>query len=242
MLSPHREALLQRAARCFDEVAGKTRLLDSIQWPQTTEQAFFQAGAEQLPCPEYRIDTTTAQANIRLLDDLMRILDSHDPLGAYLRALASSYRDANEMLLSVGTKRFYELSLLQYGGALSLTFNEHTTNLDLAIHLGSRLGHTLRRGGDASLTAEEFARAIERKLAELQPGLDVKVVLDETLAPKVIAGARRVRVRSGAIFSPMEVESLFAHEIETHALTAQNGMQQRHLPFLRAGGPRTTRT
>jgi uncharacterized protein (TIGR02421 family) len=242
MLSPHREALLQRSARCFDEVASKTRLLDGIQWPRATEQEFFESGAERLPRPEYRIDTATAQANVELLDELLGTLDGRDPLGVYLSALASSYRDANEMLLSVGTRRFYELSLVQYGGALSLTFDEHATNLDLAVHLGSRLGHTLRRGAGATLAAEEFARAIEQKLATLQPELDVKVVLDDTLAPKVIAGARRVRVRSGATFSPMEVESLFAHEIETHALTAQNGMQQRHLPFLRAGGPRTTRT
>lgn len=242
MISPRREALLQRAAQCFDEVASKTRLLDGIQWSQETERAFFEAGAGELPRPEYRVDQATAQANIALLDELLASLDGHDALISYLRALASSYRDANEMLLSVGTHRFYELSLIQYGGALSLTFDEQATNLDLALHLGARMGHTLRRSSEANLSADDFARAIEQKLGELQPGLDVKVVLDEGLAPKVIAGARRVRVRSGATFSALEVESLFAHEIETHALTAQNGMQQRRLPFLRAGGPRTTRT
>ncbi|MCU0659419.1 MAG: flavohemoglobin expression-modulating QEGLA motif protein, partial [Polyangiaceae bacterium] len=176
------------------------------------------------------------------LDALLGSLAGPDPLAAYLRSLATSYRDANEMLLAVGTRRFYELSLVQYGGALSRTFDEHATNLDLALHLGSRLGHTLRKSPGAELPAEAFVQAIEQRLAEIQPGLDVKVVLDESIAPKVIAGARRVRVRTGALFSPLEVESLFAHEIETHALTAQNGMLQRHLPFLRAGGPRTTRT
>ena len=243
MPSQHRDALLARAAQCFDEVSSKTRLLDSIQWSQATELAFFAADARVLPAPTYEIDTGTAQANIDRLDDLVRALDGNDALMAYLRTIAASYRDANEMLLAVGTRRFYELSLAQYGGANTSALDHDTTNLDLAIHLGTRLGRTRRRGDEAaSLSSADFARSLETRLAERQPELEVKVVVDENLAPKVIAGARRVRVRAGASFSPLEADSLFVHEIETHALTAQNGMAQSHLPFLRAGGPRTTRT
>jgi len=243
MPSRHRDALLERAAQCFDEVANKTRLLDSIQWSQATERAFFAAGGLEQPQPEYTIDEATARGNIERLTDLRRDLHGSDPLLVYLRTIAASYQDANEMLLNVGTRRFYELSLVQYGGATTAALDHDTTNLDLAIHLATRLGRGLRKAdNDPTLSAEEFARIIEQRVEQHQPGLDVKVVLDDALAPKVIAGARRVRVRSGATFSALEAESLFVHEIETHALTAQNGMHQRHLPFLRAGGPRTTRT
>lgn len=243
MPSRHRDALLERAAQCFDEVASKTRLLDGIQWSQATELAFFAAHASELPTPTYDIDEGAARQNIERLNDLQRDLQGHDPLLVYLRTIAASYLDANEMLLAVGTRRFYELSLVQYGGALTAALDHNTTNLDLAIHLGKRLGRSLHRNKhEPELSAEAFARAIERRIEEHQPGLDVKVVLDDNLAPKVIAGARRVRVRAGATFSALEAESLFVHEIETHALSAQNGMAQRHLPFLRAGGPRTTRT
>lgn len=244
MPSQHRDALLARAAQCFDEVSSKTRLLDSIQWSQETEQTFFASNGDVLPEPVYQIDTATARANIERLDELDRALDGQDALMSYLRTIAASYRDANLMLLAVGTPRFYELSLAQYGGANTHALDQDTTNLALAIHLGTRLGRGLRRAEDdpASLSAAEFARSLEAKLAERQPELEVKVVVDENLAPKVIAGARRVRVRAGASFSPLEADSLFVHEIETHALTAQNGMGQSQLPFLRAGGPRTTRT
>ena len=51
-----------------------------------------------------------------------------------------------------------------------------------------------------------------------------------------------MRVREGATFALAETEGLYDHEIETHALTAQNGEAQARLPFLRGGGPRTTRT
>ena len=65
---------------------------------------------------------------------------------------------------------------------------------------------------------------------------------DADLSAKVICGMTRLRVREGATFTAAEADSLFFHEIETHALTAQNGAAQKRLAFLRGGGPRTTRT
>lgn len=235
---------LERASRCFEEVAQKTRVLDGIQWPRKTELAFFAAGGEELPEPTYNIDPAAAEANIEALVHLEKGLHGHDPLLSYLRQISESYRLANEMLLGVGTRKFYELSLELYGGAKTLALDADTTNLDLARHLSKRLGKgsAVATDGPPEMSAEEFAKQLEVRIVHDHPALDVKVVLDDDLSAKVIAGAKRVRVRSGATFSAMEVDSLFVHEIETHALTAQNGMAQKKLPFLRAGGPRTTRT
>jgi uncharacterized protein (TIGR02421 family) len=245
MLNERRDAILERASRCFDEVAGRTRLLDSIQWPRQTEQAFFASHASALPVPAYTIDRAMAEANIEALEQLARELEGRDPLLVYLRTIGESYQSANRMLLAVGTPTFYDLSVEQYGGARTMALDRDTTNLDLATHLAGRIGRRLRKG-DADqppvLSAEEFGRALEERLGQHHPSLEVKVVIDDDLSAKVIAGARRVRIRSGATFSQHEVSSLFVHEIETHALTAQNGMAQTRLPFLRAGGPRTTRT
>ncbi len=235
---------LERASRCFEEVAQRTRVLDGIQWSRATEQAFFAAGATSLPEPTYAIDPAVAEANIEALVHLERELEGGDPLLGYLRQIAESYRLANEMLLGVGTRRFYELSIALYGGAKTLALDADSTNLDLARHLSKRLGkgEPQHPGARRAMTAEEFAKQLEARIAHTHPKLEVKLVLDDDLSAKVIAGAKRVRVRSGATFSAMEVDSLFVHEIETHALTAQNGMAQTRLPFLRAGGPRTTRT
>lgn len=244
MHTERRDSILERASRCFDEVSSRTRLLDSIQWTRQTELEFFASGASALPIPEYAIDTATAEANIEVLDTLYRELAGHDPLLGYLRSICESYLSANRMLLSVGTPSFYALSVEQYGGARTMALDKDTTNLDLARHLARRLGRGPRRSSEesSSISAEDFARALEQRLTERHPKLEVKVVLDPDLSAKVIAGARRVRIRTGATFSRHEVSSLFVHEIETHALTAQNGMAQSQLPFLRAGGPRTTRT
>jgi uncharacterized protein (TIGR02421 family) len=239
-----RDAVLERASRCFDDVASKTRVLESIQWPRSTEHEFFQKGGLELPVASYSIDRGTAEQNLEALDQLDRELEGEDPLLRYLRGIAESYATANRMLLSVGTKRFYDLSIEQYGGAKTMALDSDTSNLDLADHLGRRIGRGMRKDGSdlGTVGAEDFARRLEERLSYQQPTLDVKVVVDEDVSAKVIAGAKRVRIRAGATFSALEVDSLFVHEIETHALTAQNGMAQPKLPFLRAGGPRTTRT
>jgi hypothetical protein len=52
------------------------------------------------------------------------------------------------------------------------------------------------------------------------------VSVREALVSDCAVGWKRLYVRKGAIFSPTHVESLIAHEIETHILTAENGAQQ----------------
>ncbi len=243
MRDAKRDAVLERASRCFEDVAARTRLLDGIQWSRKTEREFFHRGCDEQPEPTYEIDEPAARANLEALDQLDGELDGDDPLFTYLRAVGHSYRQANEMLLSVGTPRFYEISLELYGGAATLALDHDTSNLDLARHVARRIGRGVGDGDGAEpLSAEQFQAELETRLAHEHPSLEVKVVLDDDLAAKVIAGAKRVRIRAGATFSRMEVDSLFVHEIETHALTAQNGLAQTRLPFLRAGGPRTTRT
>jgi uncharacterized protein (TIGR02421 family) len=76
----------------------------------------------------------------------------------------------------------------------------------------------------------------------MRPRMDVEIVVDPACTAKVLAGSKRVRIRPDATFSREEAEGLWHHEIETHALTAQNGAAQVEAPFLGSGGPRTTRT
>jgi uncharacterized protein (TIGR02421 family) len=68
------------------------------------------------------------------------------------------------------------------------------------------------------------------------------VLVDPEATAKVVAGATRVRVRADATFTPWEADALWHHEVETHALTGQNGAAQPEVGFLRVGGPRSTRT
>ena len=241
MTKEKRLEILARASDVFERVSKETHVLDALQWPRSVEEKFFAAQCKELPEPVYDVDRERATKNAIACDELAMTLDVQEPVQRWLTQVARSYGEANRMLLAIGTKRFHQLSRDVYGGPSS-PFDHDTTNLDLAKHLETRLlGERHKKGpSEHCLNAEEFATRMEHKAHDV--GLEVDVVLDDDLSAKVLAGTKRVRVRSSATFEPIEIEGLFVHEVETHALTAQNGAAQPHLPFLRSGGPRTTRT
>ncbi len=241
---------VERAVPLFEQVASKTRLLDALNWPREVEEKFFEDEGKELPVVDYEVDRDRANTHIRELESFAMTLDVADPVQRWLVEVARSYADANRMILDVGTQRFHTISVDVYGGPRS-PFDADTSNLDLAVHLERRLsGEDLptpppkkkRRRDDAEevLDAKRFAEAIDAMASQV--GIPIDVVVDDRLSAKVVAGTERMRVRSGATFKRSEVLGLFVHEVETHALSAQNGAAQPQLPFLRSGGPRTTRT
>jgi uncharacterized protein (TIGR02421 family) len=252
-IAPAARAAIERATPLLARVVRETRLLDSIAWPRGVEEAFVAAGGEALPKPTYRIDRARAEANVRDLEDLVAGFDAGEPVSAWLARVAASYRDGARLLLAVGTPEFHRLSREIYGGPSS-PFDHDTSNLDLANHLQARLAGEAkviaaapapRRKKTTTPDAERLdARAFADALVARAraAGIALTARLDPDLSAKVVAGTERIRVREGTFFRPAEVEGLFVHEVETHALTAQNGAAQPHLPFLKSGGPRSTRT
>lgn len=236
---------IQRAAPVLADVAKRTNLLETLQWPKQVEEQFFAANARKLPEVEYAVDRDAAQASIRDLRELIRELDRKDPVQQWLARVADSYLDGNRLLLAAGTREFHAISTEVYGGPRSL-FDADTTNLDLAEHLKERMSGGSEKAPPAtddkepSLDARAFAEALEEEASAIN--LPLKVVVDDAMCSRVIAGRERVRVREGATFRRSDVLGVFVHEVETHALTAQNGAAQPHLPFLAKGGPRSTRT
>ncbi|MBK6692257.1 MAG: maleylacetoacetate isomerase [Myxococcales bacterium] len=242
-LSPDaRDAILTRALEVLEPIAQRTRFLESIGWSREVEEAFFAANAERLPEPSYDIDTSFCEESIANATALLGELQGDHVLLRWLRDQCESFIDANRMLLAVGTRDFYAHSVRIYGGARTTAFDADTTNLHLANHLHARLAEPSRSEDEVMLEASDFTDLMEERLDELGGSLEMKIERDPDLAAKVVCGRKRMRVRDGARFERTEAEGLFFHEIETHALTAQNGAAQRAFPLLRAGGPRTTRT
>lgn len=240
------EELLTRVGRALAEQKRRGRLLDDIAWPRETEEEFFASGCGEQPRVAYRIDRDGLEARVADLDALAHSIDGDEPVADWLRRLVGSHRDADAMLLAAGTRRFGELARDLYGGARTPFYEGNMTNLDLAEHLERRLRvhgwDEAKEREQSPLGAEEMAEFLGKRIARTNPRLDVEVTLDPGCTAKVLAGARRVRVRPDATFGRTEAEGLFFHEVETHALTAQNGGEQRDAPFLASGGPRTTRT
>lgn len=235
---------IHRAAPVFERVAARTKLLDALNWPREVEEKFFAAHAKELPAPVYAIDHARAEEHIAALEQLAMTFDVADPIQRWLVEVARSYLDGNRLLLAIGTKRFHELSLDVYGGPSS-PFDADTSNLDLAAHLEKRLAGEAPPANHKSPRREQLdAKAFGKALVDLAAsiGMTVEAQVDDDVSAKVVAGTERVRVREGTVFKRVELTGLFVHEVETHALTAQNGAAQPILKFLRSGGPRTTRT
>ncbi len=91
--------------------------------------------------------------------------------------------------------------------------------------LKERVACDLPPPDDQMLNSAEAAERFEKALSRY--GLhDWQVVVRDALVANCAVGWKRLFVREGARFSAEHVESLIAHEIETHILTAENGSQQ----------------
>ncbi len=238
--------LLGRVAQALGEHKKRGYLLEQIGWPREVEERFFAASAERLPEVEYAIDRAGHEAHVAELSALAATIDGDDPVAAWLRRVLASRIDEGRMLLAVGTAEFTERSRDLYGGARTPFYEGKATNLDLADHLLDRIKvHGWDEATDPEetpLTAEQFGQTLRGHVERTHPRIDVEIVIDPSSTAKVLAGMKRVRIRPDATFFRDEAEGLWHHEIETHALTAQNGAAQVEAPFLSSGGPRTTRT
>jgi uncharacterized protein (TIGR02421 family) len=237
---------LTRIGRVLTERKGRGKLLEEIAWPREVEEAFFAGGASKLPEVAYGVDRDAVQGQLDELGAVEREIEGDDAVAGWLRATVRSLADGNRLLLSVGTREFSTRSRELYGGARTSFSGARVRNIDLAEHLLERLRvHGWDEATDpeiAPLSAQDLSEMLASRVARKKHKLDIEIVLDERTTAKVVAGMNRVRIRPDATFDKWEAEGLFHHEIETHALTAQNGAAQVNAPFLRAGGPRTTRT
>lgn len=237
-----RDKLLERARDVFHPASG-TSVLEVIAWPREVEERFFASGESEVPVVEYAVDKGEIHGRLAELDAFERELVGDDALTRLLRSCTESYRLSSRMALAAGTHAFYPLSREAYGGARTTALDDDTTNLDFADHLAARLGDGPTGGTEGrGMNAEEFADDLRARLAKRHSGLEVDLRITSDVSAKAIAGVKRLKVRADATFEPEEARSLFLHEVETHLLSAQNGGLQPHMPFLKSGGPKTTRT
>ncbi len=237
-----RDEYLAKAMAILDPMSRKLRFLETIGWSRAVEEEFFAKRASKLPAPTYAVDRDFAKVAIPTLERLHEDLLGEHVMLDWLRATVRSFMDGYRMLLEIGTTEFYHRSLELYGGASTTAFDRDSTNLDLAEHIERRIGGQSRFVETEALDTAGFVAFMQHKLATRVPRIDLEVVRDPDLSAKVICGRTKLRVREGAKFGHAEAEGLWLHEVETHALTAQNGAAQPRLPLLVSGGPRTTRT
>src|SRR5438105_1873066 len=234
---------LKAVSQEIHEAQKPLRILRALAWQEPVARDFFERGARELPRPVYCVPVETEAAAARF-GEIARKLGGQNELERLLRETCESYQMAARLLAAVGTREFHRFSCELYGRPSSVACDGKTTNLALAQHFDTVITQYADKEPprEATISAEEVADELGRRLGRFFPGHSIRVQLDDTIAANAVAGADVVRIKRGATFSERDLLQLEIHEGHVHVATTLNGRSQPHFPFLGSGAPRTTST
>jgi uncharacterized protein (TIGR02421 family) len=223
------------------------RVLAFLDWPPNVRKAFLESwdkGDPELPKHEYA--RVSFEKETSELKDIAYSVDRQHPVGRYVYQTAKSYMTAASMLENVGTPAFTALSVELYGKPGDRLGSGNLTNLDAADHFlkvsDEFANSAYITEADYNLTPEHVCKKLDEVVRPMFGEHTPQFVVDQALASKAAAGARRVRIRGNTKFAPLDVGQLAQHEVFVHSATMRNGIEQPFLKSLGLGSPRTTRT
>lgn len=226
------------------ESAKSIKILSQLSWPVSIAKEFVasvQTGNPQLPVISFKKFEYSEQ--IAQLEKVMEECDRSHPAENYIHKTANSYTIAAKMLQSVGTPAFTELSSQLYGTPLDQIGSTGVTNLLAAEHFikaTDEFSEGLKSERTETLTAEQMADRLNAMFVPFFKDHKVDIVIDPNLTSKAAAGANRVRLRGGSIFTNLDIGQLAHHEGFVHTATMLNGREQPVLKSMGLGAPRTT--
>ena len=227
---------------------GKLRILSSIGWPRGAIEGFLESWRTGNPkIPDVKLTPPDGLHEvIECMEDAMRRTPVDHPLGDVLWKTAWSYATGARMLQGIGTQAFCDRSIELYGRPDTRRKRQDWSDLDAAEFMLEKSSELLAScvipDAEATIPAEELARQLSARIDPLFVEDKITVEVDPGLASKAAAGTKRVRLRGGAMFSHLDLDQLFEHEVMIHAATKLNGIHQPSLKVLGLGSPRTTRT
>lgn len=231
------------------------RVLQAVQWPLETFEAFKASGFKEMPRvgkEEYQkapvgFDPDAKIREFREIEQSVeRELGAADSVGRILAETAREYQEIVRMLEARGTPEFYRLSRQLYGSAKETFADDVTSIRDVALDL-----YTLLTNLDDSLLGPQPLRDIssERAAEKLNDRLRlifgdgrIRVILDDGIAADAAAGSDYIKLRQGALFSERDLKILEVHEGWVHVATSLNGQYQPVARWLSKGPPRTAST
>ncbi len=248
----YKEIVAQLAAKIV-EAQRPIRVLQSIRWDNAIEEQFVRSKYREMP----KIDAAyyerfdlgfdpraKAEEFEAIARDIDRELGETDAIGQIMTTTALEYRDVVRMLATRGTPSFYAFSRKLYGSPkdkfpdgrssvrdLGHLLYEILTNVD-----DNLLGPFFER----TITAEAAAAMLNERFATYFSDTTVRVSADDSIVADAAAGNDYVKVRTGAMFSPRDIDILEVHEGWVHVATSLNGQQQSVAKWLAKGPPRTT--
>lgn len=229
------------------QASKKIKVLNALAWPVDAEENFLSGWRKGNPkLPTVSITPPDIKSSVKALDEIFIKCNQDDPVEKFIAETALSYSYAGRMLMHVGTPEFTEYSIKIYGRPDAVYKLQGLTAVDGARFFlditENLLGNPNIQPTETNISAADFASWLKAEVDEFFQHDSVKVVVDEKLSSKALAGATRIRVRGNAVFSQLDKDQLLHHEAFVHTATQLNGRKQMNLQSLGLGAPRTTRT
>lgn len=232
--------------RAVVKASAPIKILSQLGWPKDSSAAFlagWRAGRPELPKVTLLVPSYSQE--IEALESIAAACDRSDPLAAYIHVTAQSYVTAARMLEGIGTPEFTRHCTTLYGAPRTPWPSQTIDGVDAARHMLVTTDRLL--GGYhipptvCDIPAEEFAERLRVSINAFFRDDPVRVVVDDSLPSKAVAGSKRIRLRASAMFSELDLHQLLEHEGYIHTATILNGRYQTNLRSLGLGAPRTTR-
>ena len=248
----YKEVVATLAARIV-EAQRPIRVLNAIRWDNTVEEQFVKSRYRELPNVDASYYTVSdlgfeprakAEEFEAIARDIDRDVGDADAIGQIMRQTALEYRDVVHLLAARGTPAFYAFSRKLYGSPKDKFPDGRSTVRDLGHALYEILTNVddnlLGPQFERTIDAEQCAAILNERFASYFADTEVRVTVDDSIVADAAAGNDYVKVRSGARFSPRDIDILEVHEGWVHVATSLNGQQQTVAQWLAKGPPRTT--
>jgi uncharacterized protein (TIGR02421 family) len=233
------------------------RVLDALKWDPTIKQQFFSNKFKKMPEVDlnYYLENNPLQ-----FDPLKKIQEFHDiersirkklgqysGVGSIMQRMCHEYSRVVQMLMARGTAQFTEISQELYGSSEDAFHIGAPTLKDLAGLVSGTLTNlkdkVITEADEKIYTSEDAVNILREDLAGYFTDQDrVRVELSDGIIADASAGAERIKIHNGMMFSAREIKVFQIHEGWVHLGTTLNGMAQPICTFLSKGPPSSTIT
>jgi uncharacterized protein (TIGR02421 family) len=257
MLTDYQQVIHELSERIV--VAQKPiRVLDALKWDAKVQEHFFKHKCKRLPEVDtaFYLDKNPLQFDpLRKIEEfheiersIRRKLGQYSGVGSVMQRMCREYSRVVEMLLARGTPKFTEISQELYGSSEDAFHIGAPTLKDLATVVTTTLANikdqVTTKADIKSYTSEEAVAILGERLGAYfaDRGQNVRVELSDGIIADASAGADRIKIHQGLMFSEREIRVFEIHEGWVHLGTTLNGMSQPVCTFLSKGPPSSTIT
>lgn len=257
MLTDYQQVILELSERIVS-AQKPIRILDSLKWDAEVQTTFFKNKFKKLPeiDAEYYQRKNPLQFNpVKKIEEfydiersIRRTLGQYSGVGSIMSRMCHEYSRVIEMLMARGTSKFTAISQELYGSSEDAFHVGAPTLKDLA----TLVTHTLANIRDQVITpadqkiftSEETVEILGQRLEGYftDKNHNVRVEISDGILADASAGAERIKIHEGMMFSEREIRTFEVHEGWVHLGTTLNGLAQPFCTFLSKGPPSSTIT